>query len=70
VELELRPEATERELAAVRAGVVAAGLDLAPDSATYRSPWRRAGLIEGLDREPRATAYAPSPRRRRGATRA
>jgi hypothetical protein len=58
----------------VRAAAARAGMELAPVPDRRNGAWWRAGLLEGLARDPGAPAPAydvtPSPRSTRGATRA
>lgn len=48
------PDATEGDavLEAVARAVASAEVDLDPQADAYRSGWRRAGLLEGVEREP------------------
>jgi hypothetical protein len=78
VELELSDDPSGRAGSAVRAAAVRAGVALAPVPDRRTCAWWRAGLLEGLARDPGAPAPAaangydvtPSPRSTRGATRA
>jgi len=70
MELELVPQPSEPERAAVLAAIATAGVDLDPHDDAYRSAWRRAGLVEGVRRRPPPVSYAFSPRSMRGALRA
>ena len=68
-------EAEDAVVAAVRAAVLEAGVDVRDGVPALQSTWWRTGLREALDRgslEPPATRYGatPPPRRTRGATRA
>jgi hypothetical protein len=72
VELELVPVAPARVRSAVAAAVTKAGVLLDLPSPNRASAWWRAGLDEGVEREPVAAraGYALSPRSTRGAMRA
>ena len=68
--IEIDPPLDEAMLASLepvlRAGLLAAGTT----HPSYASAWRRTAARESVGNEPRPPAYALSPRRTRGATRA
>jgi hypothetical protein len=64
------PPPSGDEERAVAAAVARVGIELALEPASYRSAWRRAALLEGVERHPWTGGYALSPRRTRGAMRA
>ena len=78
MELELSDDPDGRARSAVRAAAARAGVELAPVPDRRNGTWWRAGLLEGLARDPGAPApvaangydVTPSPRSTRGATRA
>ena len=78
MDLELSDDPDGLAGSAVRAAAARAGVDLAPVPDRRRGAWWRAGLEDGLARDPGAPApapawgyeAAPSPRSTRGATRA
>ena len=59
-------DSTERVL---RAALQAAGVDVLRGR-DDQGAWRRAGLLEGVERDDADVGYTPSPRSTRGATRA
>ena len=78
MEVELSDDPDGRAGSAMSAAAARAGLELAPAPDRRRGAWWRAGLLEGLARDPGAPAPAAadvsetafSPRSNRGATRA
>ena len=78
MELELSDDPDGRVCSAVRVAAARAGMELAPVPDRRNGAWWRAGLLEGLARDPGAPTPAaangydvtPSPRSTRGATRA
>ena len=78
MEFELSDDPDGGARSAVRAAVARAGVELAPVPDRRNGAWWRAGLLEGLARDPGAPPPAaangydvtPSPRSTRGATRA
>ncbi len=71
MKLHLIPAADDRLEEVVVTAVGRAHVDLGDAPPAYRSPWRDAALVEGVERMPRlAEGYTLSPRRTRGATRA
>jgi hypothetical protein len=78
MEVELSDDPEGRAGSAVSAAAAQAGLELAPAPDRRHGAWWRAGLLEGLARDPGAPAPAAtdvyetalSPRSTRGATRA
>lgn len=74
MEIVLVPDPGDDVSAAVVDALAREGIDLGDRPAAYRSPWRTAGLAEGVERAP-STAVWPdynafSPRSTRGAMRA
>jgi hypothetical protein len=74
MEIVLLPDPGDDVNAAVVAALAREGVDLGDEPPAYRSPWRKAGFAEGVERAP-STAVRPdynafSPRSTRGATRA
>jgi hypothetical protein len=67
VRIELRPEAGPEADEAVLQALMSVVLRERAGASLYLGEWRRASLAEGVERDP---AYAPSPRRSRGAPRA
>jgi hypothetical protein len=77
VELRLRPAPPPTVHAAVRAALAAAGIAMDEPPPAYGGAWRRAGLEEGVARQPGTgpgsdggEGYPLSPRRTLGALRA
>jgi hypothetical protein len=74
MELTLVPDPGGDVTAAIRDAVEREGVDLGDEPHAYRSPWRAAGLAEGVERAPSAAVLpdysAFSPRSTRGAMRA
>jgi hypothetical protein len=66
VRIEVRPEAGPQADEVVLRALAYVALREGRGAAMYRSEWRRASLVEGVERDP---GYAP-PRKSRGATRA
>ncbi len=74
MEIALIPDPGDDVTAAVVGALAREGVDLGDEPHAYRSPWRAAGLAEGVERAP-STAVQPdynafSPRSTRGAMRA
>lgn len=74
MEFELLPSAGDEIATAVQEALAREGVGIGDEPPAHRSPWRAAGLAEGVERAPSAALWAGysalSPRSMRGATRA
>jgi hypothetical protein len=71
VDLDVRPQATPEELAALTIALRKLAGGQGGGGEAYRSGWRLAGLLENVEPEPTAPpSVAGAPRSRRGASRA
>lgn len=73
VDLDVRPQATPEELAALRIALRKLAGGQGGGGEAYLSGWRLAGLLENVEGEPTApllSSVAGRPRSRRGASRA
>lgn len=73
MDLDVRPEATPEELAALRAAFRKLAGGGGGGGEAYRSGWRLAGLLENVEPEPTAphpASVAERPRSSRGTSRA
>jgi hypothetical protein len=68
--LDSDPPLDRQALAAVSLALARAGVQVEQRPAAYSSPWRRTAAREAVEGTPARSAYALSPRRTRGATRA